>query len=340
MDLHMAFLEDIIASPEDDAPRLIYADWLEENGDEARAEFIRLQVARAKAEGGLEVPERGREAELLAAHRARWTAGLSGRAHRALFRRGFVEGVQVDPGQTEAFRKGLTNLCRSFPLRLLRLESPDNACLKDVVERIAKGRLHAEQLDIDLEEAATPGPWFERLLELPPAAKLRSLLIEHENATPEWDRLIARLDEPGPLRNLTELGIGFGTTDEPISPEVIERLTASPVLGSLTKLHIPFSRFGTEGMRTLATSPLRAKLTHLDVGCCHVPYEGWRLLVEGPNVGRLKWLGLIGAHVLREQGWESLRDHEFGRRLVQMLGDRADYVTSSTFPRWKGVTVE
>src|ERR687897_647125 len=107
MDLHRAFLDDIIASPEDDAPRLIYADWLDENGDEARAEFIRLQVARAKAEGGLEVPE-------------------GGRAHRALFRRGFVEGIQVDPGQTEAFRKGLTTLCRSFPLRLLRLESPDN----------------------------------------------------------------------------------------------------------------------------------------------------------------------------------------------------------------------
>src|SRR5262249_29891094 len=33
-------------SPEDNAPRLILADWLEEHGDSDRAEFIRLQLAR------------------------------------------------------------------------------------------------------------------------------------------------------------------------------------------------------------------------------------------------------------------------------------------------------
>jgi uncharacterized protein (TIGR02996 family) len=35
MDMHQAFLADIAAHPEDDAPRLIYADWLEEHGDPA-----------------------------------------------------------------------------------------------------------------------------------------------------------------------------------------------------------------------------------------------------------------------------------------------------------------
>ena len=39
-----AFLRTILASPEDDAPRLVYADWLDENGDPDRAEFIRLQI--------------------------------------------------------------------------------------------------------------------------------------------------------------------------------------------------------------------------------------------------------------------------------------------------------
>jgi uncharacterized protein (TIGR02996 family) len=33
----------IMESPEDDAPRLVYADWLEEHGEPKRAEFIRLQ---------------------------------------------------------------------------------------------------------------------------------------------------------------------------------------------------------------------------------------------------------------------------------------------------------
>ncbi|MHB1424636.1 MAG: TIGR02996 domain-containing protein [Gemmataceae bacterium] len=43
-----AFLQDILAHPDDDAPRLIFADWLEEQGDAgsvARAEFIRAQCA-------------------------------------------------------------------------------------------------------------------------------------------------------------------------------------------------------------------------------------------------------------------------------------------------------
>ena len=36
-----AFLAAIIESPDDDGPRLVYADWLEENGHPERAEFLR-----------------------------------------------------------------------------------------------------------------------------------------------------------------------------------------------------------------------------------------------------------------------------------------------------------
>jgi uncharacterized protein (TIGR02996 family) len=42
----LAFLQMIAEHPDDDVPRLVYADWLEETGEEihiARAEFIRLQ---------------------------------------------------------------------------------------------------------------------------------------------------------------------------------------------------------------------------------------------------------------------------------------------------------
>lgn len=41
------FLADIVASP--DAPRLILADWHEENGDPGRAAFARAQVGLARA---------------------------------------------------------------------------------------------------------------------------------------------------------------------------------------------------------------------------------------------------------------------------------------------------
>ena len=39
-----ALLAAIHAAPEDDAPRLVYADWLEEHGEVERAEFIRIQI--------------------------------------------------------------------------------------------------------------------------------------------------------------------------------------------------------------------------------------------------------------------------------------------------------
>lgn len=42
------FLHDILATPHDESIRLIYADWLEENGDPEWAELIRVQTALSK----------------------------------------------------------------------------------------------------------------------------------------------------------------------------------------------------------------------------------------------------------------------------------------------------
>src|SRR5262245_2593359 len=42
------FLAAIRAAPDDDTPRLVYADWLDEHGDPDRAEFIRVQVELAR----------------------------------------------------------------------------------------------------------------------------------------------------------------------------------------------------------------------------------------------------------------------------------------------------
>jgi uncharacterized protein (TIGR02996 family) len=65
-----AFLRGILAHPEDDTPRLVFADWLEEHGAPERAEFIRLQCQLAMMSEG--DPDRGqlldRESELLRAH--------------------------------------------------------------------------------------------------------------------------------------------------------------------------------------------------------------------------------------------------------------------------------
>jgi uncharacterized protein (TIGR02996 family) len=48
-DLRATFLKSICEAPQDDAPRSIYADWLEEHGDLERAEFSPEQIEIASA---------------------------------------------------------------------------------------------------------------------------------------------------------------------------------------------------------------------------------------------------------------------------------------------------
>jgi uncharacterized protein (TIGR02996 family) len=91
-----ALLAAILAAPDDDTPRLVYADWLDEHDQPERAEFIRVQIALAH---GSTLALRAREKVLLALYKAEWlaplkTAGepLHGTAH-GQFRRGFVEIV-------------------------------------------------------------------------------------------------------------------------------------------------------------------------------------------------------------------------------------------------------
>src|SRR5262245_57432383 len=57
-----ALIRSILANPADDAPRLVYADWLQEHGRGEDAEFIRVQVelARLGFDGGFHTDDRGR----------------------------------------------------------------------------------------------------------------------------------------------------------------------------------------------------------------------------------------------------------------------------------------
>src|SRR5262245_16999021 len=73
-----AILWAVLEHPDDDTPRLVFADWLEEHGadtDRRQAELIRLQC-RLAAGAGRPGDER-RERELLAAHGATWAAPLT-----------------------------------------------------------------------------------------------------------------------------------------------------------------------------------------------------------------------------------------------------------------------
>lgn len=91
------FIQTIIASPDDDAPRLVYADWLEEQGD-PRGEFIRIQCELAK------MPEddpRRWDLELRQGRLLRWYGWqwwympFDPTSVRPSFYRGFVEEITV-----------------------------------------------------------------------------------------------------------------------------------------------------------------------------------------------------------------------------------------------------
>src|SRR5262245_33042590 len=73
-----AHLQAIFENPTDDGARLVFADWLEEQGD-PRGEFIRLQIERQRqptADADGLRPFVRREDELLAAHGRLWRREL------------------------------------------------------------------------------------------------------------------------------------------------------------------------------------------------------------------------------------------------------------------------
>ena len=100
----MALLQSVLANPDDDIPRLVYADWLEEFGsdaDVARAHFIRAEI---EAEGlPANSPERieaeSTAAKLFNKHGTSWNAELINwnvwHDSSFVYRRGFVEELRT-----------------------------------------------------------------------------------------------------------------------------------------------------------------------------------------------------------------------------------------------------
>src|SRR5437764_386728 len=91
-----AFLQTILDNPDDDLPRLVFADWLEEHGN-PRGTFIRLQCERAKL-----LPHDpawkellAQEAPILRQFEAEWSKQALRCVDEVEYRRGFIEHVRV-----------------------------------------------------------------------------------------------------------------------------------------------------------------------------------------------------------------------------------------------------
>jgi uncharacterized protein (TIGR02996 family) len=94
MDVEAGFLDDVLDNPDDDAPRLIYADWLSDRGrtgDEARAELIRVQCQLARSASGLRTRAwlDLRVAQMLPLYEENWLPNELHSPRQGEWRRGF-----------------------------------------------------------------------------------------------------------------------------------------------------------------------------------------------------------------------------------------------------------
>src|SRR5262245_26012394 len=108
--LEGSFLEDIVANVDDDTPRLVYADWLVEQGQDDRAELIRVQVERARlpAWDAAQVRLRLREQELVKQHGERWLKEMPA-----------IKGVRW-----EGFRRGIVAEVSFVSFEAMRANAP------------------------------------------------------------------------------------------------------------------------------------------------------------------------------------------------------------------------
>jgi uncharacterized protein (TIGR02996 family) len=115
-----ALLAAIHADPDDDTARLVYADWLQENGQPDHGEFIRFQIEAARAAPfGLQARKARENANrLLEAHRQDWTRHLQPCVEWPRFERGFPTHLSIDAAD---FVPHAERLLSAEPIQSLKL---------------------------------------------------------------------------------------------------------------------------------------------------------------------------------------------------------------------------
>src|SRR6185437_11573165 len=313
--------------PDDDTPRLIFADWLEEEqGDSARAEFIRVQIERTRLPkwDARQVGLRLREKALIAQHGQKWKGELP-----------TIDGINW-----EEFRRGFMATAAFSDFVVLREHA--NACWAAT----------------PLEAMSIRGPRRnEDIASIAPLAGLRELVIENTRI----DRHeVGQLADASLLSTLRTLRI----SNCHLGAEGFRRLVASPHLRNLTALHTPLNSIGNGGisalfdavalnsleeldlsetgsygrtrsygrydryredpvieatdLATLATWPGMARLRVLTLSGHNVRRRGLRALLTSPHVGGLKEL------TLRANGLDAQAMKEFGSARPELQLDVLD----------------
>jgi uncharacterized protein (TIGR02996 family) len=266
-----AFLQAIRESPSDDAPRLIYADWLEEHRQADRAEFIRVQCRLAGlTESHPEASLLSSRAEtILRKHWYEWVGPLRDivgpwrdrYGERWLgeefhpdglrrFQRGFVDGISLE---ADSF------LRHSSKLRLLIPQ------LSWLYLWRAGGRADALANTPELTGLATLGftDYYDAPLKAHDAAAF--------SASPY-------------LHGLSALRLGWNS----LGDEGVEALAEAPWLVSVTELDLSDNGLSDRAVRALTASPHLSNLRTLRLRRNYISPDGVAALTDAPNLPSLK----------------------------------------------------
>ncbi len=310
-----AFLAAIADRPDDDLPRLVFADYLDEHGDAARAEFIRVQCELATlSRTDARVPAlTEREEELLAAHKKRWELPNVG---RQTFRRGFVEVVDTT---ADRFLAAARRFLALVPVRELRLRNADRR-----IPELAALPIFARVESLDFaNNTLGAGSRITRFFGTADLPRLRTVKLRNNRlwaeaitelaATPVAPQL-ARLDLSGNpfadagaealaaatgLRNLTALELRNDelTFSDSIHAAGAVALAESEALPRLRLLDLGSQYIGDAGLIAVVNSRNAEHLTHLDVSYNEIGAageSGYEALATSPRLGRLVELNLSG----------------------------------------------
>jgi uncharacterized protein (TIGR02996 family) len=325
MSTESALLRTIRETPDDDTARLVYADFVEEEGDAARGEFIRVQIALACTPEG--DPARtvleDREHELLAENEHRWigaapnTDGLLG-WH---FERGFINEVSAT---TSFMLNEGAGVCAAHPIRRWRVQCTQQDMADDLRE--AGQRAWLSRL-----EAINLAGWYqtvgeiERFLTRSAFERLRELDLTDR---PGLDELPGILEHAPFREQLKVLRVGGRY------PGQAGRLDAwdlARVLAPtrLTDLSMPGCLLTAADVRGLLIGDCCRELVSLDIRDNQLEPDGWDAF-RGPKC-KLRSLDLSGTplgaialeDVLRQEPLSQLRVLHLNRCGSAMANIRA-----------------
>jgi uncharacterized protein (TIGR02996 family) len=284
-----AFLQAILEEPDDDTPRLVYADWLDENGDPDRAEFIRLQL-RPPADSDAEHEARAaREKQLLQRHRAEWSRPLHGIRGEWTFRRGFIEQAALE---VDVFLQHAPLLFRVVPLRHLAVRNSLNRL------RALAGSPHLERLAaLDLHGNRVGVAGAIDLASSPHLHRLASLYLDNNDLRAAGLRAFL---EHAVLSSLTALDLSLNH----VGDEGARALAATAHLPQLTALALRVNDLGVEGIAALAAAAGFVRLTRLDLSFNPLHADGVRVLAGPSGFAGLRelCLGACGLRPGRRRG--------------------------------------